>query len=208
MKLYVNRFDICEFITRLRKTFGKPGRLFFIGETSQVLEGWREKTGFIEFCAEVSPLDRPDFTRVVKTVQNELEVRILEENPAEIIPLPDGYEKRAREIAEEQLFPGEKNHPSLHAAGTLQMYHFDPYSVAIRYIARGDEPDYHLVLNYITHGWISKETMDQLLAALLPRFSLETIQQDPAEFRRKYKGLTQMYLAAIRPGEIHRHTPA
>jgi hypothetical protein len=76
------------------------------------------------------------------------------------------------------------------------VYHFDPYSVAFRFIARGDEPDYHLVLSFLEHGWIRMDEMDALLSGLLPRFSFETIQQDPAEFRRRYKGLRQMWLAA------------
>ena len=39
----------------------------------------------------------------------------------------------------------------------LALYHFDPYSVAFRFIARGDEPDYHLVLTYLQHGWMPVE---------------------------------------------------
>jgi hypothetical protein len=38
--------------------------------------------------------------------------------------------------------------------------------------------------------------MNALLVDLLPQFTSETIQQDPAEFRRKYKGLLQMWRAA------------
>ena len=37
--------------------------------------------------------------------------------------------------------------------------------------------------------------MDAQLGELLPRFSADTIQQDPSEFRRKYKGLGQMWHA-------------
>jgi hypothetical protein len=77
--------------------------------------------------------------------------------------------------------------------------------VAFRFIARGDEPDYHLVLTYVEHGWITLEEMKARLAALLPRFTAETIQQDPAEFRRKYKGLLQMS-EAVRARATHRST--
>jgi hypothetical protein len=37
--------------------------------------------------------------------------------------------------------------------------------------------------------------MDRLLEDVLPRFTRETIAQDPAEFRRKYRGLCQMWRA-------------
>ena len=72
-------------------------------------------------------------------------------------------------------------------------------------MARGDEPDYHLVLTYLEHGWMTVEEMQERLSALLPRLTAETIQQDPAELRRKYKGLLQMW-EAVRPRTTHRST--
>ncbi|HWP38266.1 MAG TPA: hypothetical protein VNL18_12010 [Gemmatimonadales bacterium] len=109
--------------------------------------------------------------------------RAVIESPGDIIPLPSGHESRARAISHSS--PG--------------LAHFDPYSVSFRLLARGDEPDYHLVLRYLRHGWMTVREMDALLADLLPRFSNETIQQDPAEFRRKYKGLKQMWAAEAQP---------
>jgi hypothetical protein len=75
------------------------------------------------------------------------------------------------------------------------VWHFDPYSVAFRLISRGNEEDYRTVLRYLEHDWITEEEIDALLADLLPRFTTQTIEQDPAEFRRKYKGLRQMWRA-------------
>lgn len=60
-------------------------------------------------------------------------------------------------------------------------------------------------LTYVEHGWVTLEEMNERLEALLPRFTSETIQQDPAEFRRKYKGLMQM-ARAVRPRTTHRTT--
>jgi hypothetical protein len=71
-------------------------------------------------------------------------------------------------------------------------------------VARGDEPDYRTVLRYLRHGWMTLETMDRLLEETLPRFTRETIAQDPAEFRRKYRGLTQMWRAEREPKRRHR----
>lgn len=195
MKPCIYRADIMEFLRRLNKAFAGPARIYLIGETSQVFEGWIERSARLEFCARFSADERPSFTAAIEQIQRELEVELSEEPPGEVIPLPEGAESRARRASQQPCYP------------TLDVLHFDPYSVAIRYIARGDEPDYHLVLNYISHSWVDTEEMDALLQALLPRFTMETIQQDPAEFRRKYKGLLQMS-RAIRPGEIHRHTPA
>lgn len=189
----VDRAAVAAFLARLDETFAQPGRLYLVGETTQVFEGWRPWTPRLEFAVEVAPEHRAAFDRAVREVQRGLGIEVLEESPADLIPLPDGYEGRARPVGSA-------------AAARLRAYHFDPYSVALRYIARGDEPDYHLVLLFLRHGWVELDEMDRLLADLLPRFTSETIQQDPAEFRRKYKGLLQMG-RALRPGTVHRSTP-
>jgi hypothetical protein len=104
------------------------------------------------------------------------------ESPADVVPLPAGHAERARPA---------KNW----TAERLAVFHFDPYSVALRAIARGDEPDYHIVLGYLRLGWMTLEEMDRMLEELLPRFSSKTLAQDPAEFRRKFKGMRQMWKA-------------
>ena len=75
----------------------------------------------------------------------------------------------------------------------LSVLHFDSYNTAFRLIARGDEPDYFVVIAFLERGWIELEEMDRKLADLLPQFTAETIQQDPAEYRRKNKGLRQLW---------------
>ena len=189
---YVTRTVLLDFIARLDREFGRPGRLYLVGETTQVFEGWRPWTPRIEFTADVASEDRSAFSRVARGLAEDLGVSAIDEWPGDVIPLPEGHEERTRDAAG--------------AAPThLALYHFDPYSVAFRFIARGDEPDYHLVLTYLEHGWMTVEEMKERLSALLPRLTAETIQQDPAEFRRKYKGLLQMS-EAVRPRTTHRST--
>jgi hypothetical protein len=202
---YVTRITLVDFVERLDREFGRPGRLYLVGETTQVFEGWRPWTPRIEFTADVASEDRSAFSRVARGLAEELGVSAIDEWPGDVIPLPEGYEGRARPAA-----AGASSSEGAIAAGAvprhLALYHFDPYSVAFRFIARGDEPDYHLVLTYLEHGWMTVEEMKERLAALLPSLTAETIQQDPAEFRRKYKGLLQMW-EAVQPRTTHRSTP-
>ena len=84
-----------------------------------------------------------------------------------------------------------------------QFRHFDPYSVVLRLIARGDEPDYVAALEYVRHGWVEPARLEGLLREVVPRMTNQTLAQDPAEFRRKFKGLRQLYLrshAVYSPG--------
>jgi hypothetical protein len=190
-----NRKKLVQFLTQLDENFTHKGCFYLIGETSLVYEGWRPWAEQLEFTAEIAERNRPQFTRFVHKIERELEIAVLDEHPGDLVPLPEGYQSRALPIdlrleSNARQAPGDGRLKS-----SLKFYHFDPYSVAFRYIARGDEQDYHLVLAYLEHGWITIEKMDSLLEILLPHFSFQTIQQDPAEFRRKYKGLLQMWRA-------------
>lgn len=188
---FINREKLLTYLRELNARFSKPGKLYLIGETSLLFEEWRHWTAMLEFSVEIDASQRQVFDRLRDALAQEMGIRVIEEHPGDVIPLPEGFESRAIRI------DGERS-PTAAARQGLQLYHCDPYSVAIRFIARGDEQDYQLVLAYLRHGWINMETMDQLIEALLPRFSFKTIQQDPAEFRRKYKGLKQMYRAVMK----------
>lgn len=192
MSTFVTRDVLNTALSTIDAAFARPGRLYLIGETSLLHEGWRIFVDCIELAAEVEDTDA--FEAALQQVRDQLGVTIYHEPPGDIIPLPEGHEERNRPVETAGL-----TH--------LNLFHFDPFSVAFRFIARGDEPDYHLVLSYVEHGWVTMDKMEALLEELLPRFSMQTIQQDPAEFRRKYKGLLQMQ-QSVGAGTIHRHTPA
>jgi len=190
------RKTLHEFLSILNTTFAKPGNIYLVGETSLVFEGWRNWTEQIEITSKIKPEDQADFVNKLQLAQDQLEVAVIHESPGDYIPLPVGFQERAIET----------NYPQPDNANTkklkLKLFHFDPYSVAFRFIARGDEPDYHLVIAYLQHGWITIEKMESILMDLLPQFTSETIQQDSAEFRRRYKGLLQMW-QAVSTGAKH-----
>ncbi len=188
--------DLWETLRLIDENYEGDGSLYLIGETSHVAEGWREWTTQIEFFGDVVPIRKAYLHEVVDNVCSQTGLRIIDEFPGDLIPLPDGYMDRARDLAD----------TSVADQLTLKVRHFDPYSIVYRYIARGDEPDYHIALMYLDKGWITFEEMNERLDGLLPKFSLETIAQDPAEFRRKYRGLTQMWRKKLRPRTIHRPT--
>ena len=49
----VTRATLVQFISRLDAAFARPGRVFLIGESTHVYEGWRAWTRQIEFTADV-----------------------------------------------------------------------------------------------------------------------------------------------------------
>jgi hypothetical protein len=156
--------------------------VWLVGDTSQMWEGWLDRVPAVQL-ATADPAARAGLL----TAADRLGVALLMESPADVIPLPPGAETRHRRAT-----------PPAGLPASLPMWHFDPYSVAFRCLARGDEPDYRTALRYLRHGWMTVEEMDRLLADVLPRFTLATIAQDAAEFRRKYRGLCQMWRAEKR----------
>lgn len=173
---YITRNVLEQVLARVGAVAEARGDFYLIGETSLVWEDHRSWTDEIEVCM-ILDQGAEDVLQGLKGVSEDLGVTVVNEFPGDVVPLPDDWRERCRSIV---------------AGAALRLSHFDPYSVSLRFLARGDDEDYGLVLGYLEHGWVSLEEMDDVVTALLPHFSFETIAQDPAEFRRKYKGLQQM----------------
>jgi len=154
--------------------------LFLVAGTSHLAEGWRGHVPRLELAAD--PGTSAGLEDVVRRAAIVCEVPVVWESPADVIPLPPGWEARAREVS--RTLAG--------ARGVLAVRHFDPYSVVLRLVARGDEADYLAALEYIRHGWVVLDRLEGLLADVLPWCTSETLAQDPAEFRRKFRGLRQV----------------
>ncbi len=184
-------------------------RLYLVSRTSHLAEGWCDRVPAIELAADAGSAGLGE---AVREAGRSLGVDVVWESPADVIPLPTGWEERslradlsAAALAEVDALAEEAGpaaigdgRPSL-----LELRHFDPYSVVLRLVARGDEPDYVSALEYVLHGWVEPARLEGLLADIVPRMNYETLAQDPAEFRRKFKGLRQLYLrshAVYSPG--------
>ncbi len=181
--MFITRDHLTRLAIHLGRAVAHPGRLYWIGETSLVWEGVRRWTDEIELAADLDAAERSAFDSARAVAAEELGARVVDDHPDEVIPLPDGWRDRCRPVSDPP------------ATGPLELLHFDTVSVAFRFLARGDEEDYTLILALLENGWLEKGEMDAQLDAVLPRFSFDTIAQDPEEFRRKYRGLGQMWRA-------------
>ena len=165
-------------------------RLYLVSRTSHLAEGWCDRVPALELAGEAGDAQdlktsRPqDLADAVREAAQALGVGVVWESPADIIPLPAKWEERCLPAA---IGQGD-------TANALEIRHFDPYSVVLRLIARGDEPDYVAALEYVLHGWVEPARLEGLLSEVVPRMTNQTLAQDPAEFRRKFKGLRQLYL--------------
>jgi hypothetical protein len=186
--------ELGTLIAAVRRSVAAPARLYLVSRTSHLAEGWRDRVPAFELAGDA---DRAELGEAVREASQALGVDLVWESPADVIPLPVGWEERSRPAIIEQ--GGEQGS----TGNALELRHFDPYSVVLRLIARGDEPDYVAALEYVRHAWVEPARLEGLLGEVVPRMTSQTLAQDPAEFRRKFKGLRQLYLrshAVYSPG--------
>ena len=182
--------ELSTLLDAVRRQVVAPARLYLVSRTSHLAEGWCDRVPALELAGDAG---RTELGEAVRDAGRALGVDVVWESPADVIPLPAGWEERSLAATIGQGDTGN----------ALEVRHFDPYSVVLRLIARGDEPDYVAALEYVLHGWVEPARLEGLLSEVVPRMTNQTLAQDPAEFRRKFKGLRQLYLrshAVYSPG--------
>ncbi len=124
-----------------------------------------------------------------------LSLNIEEASPAHFIPLPRGYEQRA-------VFLGRY--------GRLEVFHFDPYSMALSKIERGTAEDFSDVLALLGEGRLEMVELRQAFQGIPPRVPAESLKADPVEFERKFQALEDMWREreAARPAQDATDEPA
>jgi hypothetical protein len=178
------RRDLTALVAAVRRDVTREARLYLVATTSHLAEGWRERVTRFELAGDPGAAA---LERAVLDASSAVGIGVVWESPAEVIPLPSGSAERARPV------PAEVSG----AGGPLEVLHFDPNSVVLRLVARGDEPDYVVALEYLRRGWVELGRLETLLAEVVPQFTSATLAQDPAEFRRKFRGLRQVHLSDV-----------
>jgi hypothetical protein len=176
--------DLAALVAAVGRDITREVRLYLVASTSHLAEGWRERVTRFELCGDPGAAA---LERAVLDAASALGIPVVWESPADVIPLPSGSTDRARPV------PAEVGG----AGGPLEVLHFDPYSVVLRLVARGDEPDYVVALEYLRRGWVELGRLETLLAEVVPQFTSATLAQDPAEFRRKFRGLRQVHASEV-----------
>ncbi|MBI3537330.1 MAG: hypothetical protein HY070_07235, partial [Chloroflexi bacterium] len=108
-----NREHTEKFLRALGERFKKPARIYLVGGTSLVWEGFREQSLDVDVSFEVDDADHGKFVQTIRELKDELIINVEEVSPADFIPLPSGARDRA-------VFIGRY--------GSLDIFHFDFYS--------------------------------------------------------------------------------
>lgn len=159
------------FLERLGKCYRHPGTLYLVGGTSLLLVARKESTFDIDVQFAIAPEHLTEFIRCLRQVSRELGFPVEQASPDQFIPLPAGFENR---------------HQFVGRFGSLDVFHFDFYSVALAKIHRGNEKDYADVVNMISTGLIDLHQIEFYLAQVLASYEDFSPNADPTIFRRKF----------------------
>ena len=170
-----SRIDL--FLRRLAERFRRPGRVYLVGGTTMVYEGWRAQSLDVDLTFEVEPTDHDAMLQAIRELKDQLALNVEEASPADFIPLPAGYQDRA-------IF--------IKRYGALDVFHFDPYSTALSKIARGTEEDLADVLVLLRAGWLELAILERYFGEIQPRLAKESLKQDPNEFARNLQAVREL----------------
>ena len=156
-----------------------------MGGTTLVYEGLRQQTLDIDISFEVDDQDRSAFVgsiaRLARAALSQYQRGL---PPPTSSRSPAGFRERS---------------PFLGRYGQLEVFHFDLYSTALSKIERGTESDFDDVLSLLRSGRIEPAVMTGYFEEIMVRYAVESLRQDPVEYRRKFEILTEKWLTRSSP---------
>lgn len=174
----VDQQRINLFLKLLGKEFRHPGRVYLVGGTSLVFEGYREQSLDIDLAFDIEADYHTDFVRAVQTLKTKLNINIEQASPADFIPLPTGYKNRCEYI---------------NRYGQLEVFHFDLYSTALSKISRGTQNDFNDVLILLQNKRLLWDKLETYFEEIWPQFGISSLKQNPTDFKHKFSLLKQKW---------------
>jgi hypothetical protein len=155
-----------SFLQRLSQRYTGSGTLYLLGGCALCLLGNPRTTQDIDYMVEMQPEALSEFQSTMDDLAAEMHLDLEVVPLAEFIPLPPQAQERCRLVGH---------------YGQLDVYLFDPYSIALSKIARGFETDLEDVLFMLRQGLIAFTELENHFNAILP-YAVKT-DIIPSEFR-------------------------
>ncbi len=159
---------IRAFLEALGREFRHPARLFLSGGEGLVWRGLRGSTRDLDVTYEVDPQWHGAWISALRELILRTSTSVEEAGPADFIPLPPGAAGRAE-------FVGR--------FGTVDVFLFDPYSVALSKLERGHAQDLDDVRALLAKGVLDPAELRRLFEAIVPAYEKAGLRSDPARYR-------------------------
>jgi hypothetical protein len=167
-----------RFLTRLGEICLHPAALYLVGGSALRMLGSLRETLDVDYMIEAPPVAAEELRQAMTHLAAEMQLDLEEVPMGDFIPLPPGAYDRRRLVGR---------------FGLLEVYLFDPYSIALSKIARGFESDLEDVLLMLGTGTIEWAELEQDFRIILPRAGGADI--DPEEFRAYFAEIERRYKA-------------
>ena len=165
--------DIRNFLYHLGQRYSHPVKLFLLGGSALSFLGSPRRTMDIDCDVDITT---EEFENTVETVANELHVEVEIISFDEFIPLPANNEAR---------------HRYLENFGFIEVFIFDPYSIALSKVARGFDTDIQDVLFLLRQRIIDIDTLSEFVEEAIPIAWDYDI--DPDEMKTYFNVLMNQY---------------
>jgi hypothetical protein len=136
---------IREFLTTLAERHTEPASLFLLGGSALLMLGSGRFTLDIDYVGDDRHLD--GFQRTIKQVADEFHIEVEPVPIDEFVPVTEGARDRS-------LFVGQ--------FGTIRVFAFDPYTIAISKLDRGFEADIEDIVFLIRRGYVDLDRLQAL----------------------------------------------
>jgi hypothetical protein len=143
---------INAFLQELGKRYPRPATLFLLGGSALCLLGSSRPTWDIDYVGD--DLKQDDLQRTMAQVARDMQIEVEAVPIAQFVPLPVGAQKRSLSVGK---------------FGKIEVYVFDPYTIALSKIDRGFDTDIEDVVFLIRHNLITFEQLETVVIAALER---------------------------------------
>ena len=181
LRQVVNRERITLLLGEVGQRFHRPARLYLVGGTSLVFEGYREGTLDVDLTIEVSADGHSELIRALQEIILALDMNIEEASPGDFIPLPAGY-------ADRHIFVGRY--------GQVDVFHFDLYSTSLSKVERGRRQDLDDVVALLHHDRIEWARLESMFREILPLMGQKSLKQRPQNFALNFEALRAVWNSA------------
>lgn len=166
-----------DFLEALGRCYRHHGRLYLVGGSSLILVSAKVSTLDVDIEFTIDPEHQRKFMECVRSLSLKMKIPVERAAPEHFIPLPKGYESR---------------HQFIGRYGSLDVFHYDFYAIALSKIYRGNEKDFTDVKMMILTEMIELSQLNTYFLEILPEVDLFRLNSSSTQFQRHFNLLLQL----------------
>ena len=174
--------EIEHFLERLGKRYPELATLYLLGGGGLCLLGSPRRTMDIDYTLDESPEQAQELMATIEALADDMGLELEDVPLEEFIPLPKDAHMRHQWIGQ---------------FGSLSVYVYDPYSIAVSKLSRGLKNDLQDVIFLLREKMIDLNQLAKHIKAAFPEAWKFDI--DPADLRLYFNEMLRMYAASLPP---------